>query len=109
GLWQGLHTEELQRRHPRVFRQWRDEPLTVCPPGGERIGDAYSRVVAGLAWLRRRHPSRLASIAVVVPPLIAALIPCHILGLGPSAVWDSMHADPVIVYDLGGQPALRAS
>ena len=32
GLWQGLQIDEIKRRNLRVFRQWLDDPLTVCPP-----------------------------------------------------------------------------
>jgi len=34
GLWQGLQLHEIRRRNLKVFRQWLDDPLTVCPPGG---------------------------------------------------------------------------
>ena len=35
GLWQGLQLDEIKRRNVRVFRQWLDDPVTVCPPQGE--------------------------------------------------------------------------
>jgi broad specificity phosphatase PhoE len=34
GLWQGLQIEEIKRRNFKVYRQWIDDPLTVCPPPG---------------------------------------------------------------------------
>ena len=32
GLWQGLQVDEIKRRNLKVFRQWLDDPVTVCPP-----------------------------------------------------------------------------
>ena len=32
GLWQGLQLDEIKRRNLKVFRQWVDDPVTVCPP-----------------------------------------------------------------------------
>src|SRR5262245_29142030 len=29
GCWQGLQFEELKRKHPRVFRQWEEDPQSV--------------------------------------------------------------------------------
>ena len=37
GLWQGLQIDEIKRRNMRVFRQWVDDPLTICPPMGETV------------------------------------------------------------------------
>jgi broad specificity phosphatase PhoE len=31
GLWQGLQRDEIKRRNLKVFRQWLDDPVTVCP------------------------------------------------------------------------------
>src|SRR3954462_10669561 len=48
GLWQGLQLDEPRRRNTRVFRQWLDDPMTVCPPMGEPVEDALDRIRAAL-------------------------------------------------------------
>ena len=55
GLWQGLQIEEIKRRNTKLFRQWIDDPRTICPPQGETIEDAMERVKAALKPLIRRH------------------------------------------------------
>ena len=35
GLWQGMKVEEVRRKHPKVYRQWQEQPESVCPPEGE--------------------------------------------------------------------------
>jgi broad specificity phosphatase PhoE len=72
GLWQGLQREEIRRRHCKVFRQWLEEPLTVCPPHGETVDTALERIKAALRPLIKRH--RDESIGLVVAEPIAQLI-----------------------------------
>lgn len=72
GLWQGLQIDELRRRNPKVFRQWLDEPLTICPPLGETVEDALDRIRDVLRPLIRRH--RTEAIGLVVAEPLAQLI-----------------------------------
>jgi broad specificity phosphatase PhoE len=72
GLWQGLQTEEIRRRNPKVFRQWLDDPLTVCPPEGETVEEALNRLREVLRPLLRRH--RDEAFALVVAEPLARLV-----------------------------------
>jgi broad specificity phosphatase PhoE len=72
GLWQGLQIEEIRRRHLKVFRQWIDDPFTVCPPQGEEVEEAVERIIAALKPILRRH--RGEAIGLVVCEPIAQLI-----------------------------------
>jgi broad specificity phosphatase PhoE len=76
GLWQGLQLDEIKRRNLKVFRQWLDDPVTVCPPQGETIASALQRIKAALRPLIRRHPDE--AIGLVVGEPIAQLIACHL-------------------------------
>jgi broad specificity phosphatase PhoE len=76
GLWQGLQVDEIKRRNLRVFRQWLDDPVTVCPPLGETVGSALDRVKAALKPLIKRHHGE--AIALVVGEPLAQLIACHL-------------------------------
>jgi len=72
GLWQGLQIDEIKRRNLRLFRQWLDDPRTICPPQGEPVEDALERIKAALRPLLRRH--RDEAIGLVVAEPIAQLI-----------------------------------
>ena len=74
GLWQGLQVDEIKRRHVKVFRQWLDDPCTICPPYGEMVNDALDRVKAALKPLIKRH--RDEAIGLVACEPIARLIAC---------------------------------
>jgi broad specificity phosphatase PhoE len=72
GLWQGLQRDEIKRRNLKVFRQWLDDPVTVCPPQGETIESALERIKAALRPLIRRHADE--AIGLVVGEPMAQLI-----------------------------------
>jgi broad specificity phosphatase PhoE len=72
GLWQGLQIEEVKRRNLKVFRQWLDDPLTVCPPQGEPVDEALDRLKGALRPLIRRH--RDEAIGLVVGEPLAQLV-----------------------------------
>ncbi len=86
GLWQGLHVDEVRQRHPRVYRQWCDEPTTVCPPEGETVMDAFERVRSVLKPLLRRH--RDETIGLVVPQPLGDVVRCYLMERDLAHVWD---------------------
>lgn len=76
GLWQGLQVDEIKRRNLKVFRQWLDDPLTICPPNGESVENAMERIRLALKPLIRRHQDE--AIGLVVGEPIGQLIACHL-------------------------------
>jgi broad specificity phosphatase PhoE len=72
GLWQGMLVEDLRRKHPKVFRQWQDQPENVCPPEGETLRDAQDRARAALEKLVRKQ--KTGTIALVVPEPLGAIL-----------------------------------
>lgn len=71
GLWQGMSVDEIRRKHPRVYRQWQDEPDCVCPPKGETLDQARERVMASLTWILKRHRSGI--VGLVLPEPLASV------------------------------------
>lgn len=45
GLWEGLTAKEVQRTYPVEWQAWVDDPVHVCPPGGESLEQLSGRVV----------------------------------------------------------------
>lgn len=72
GLWQGMLVEEVKRKQPKVYRQWQEQPESVCPPGGEMLGDAQKRVWAVLVKLFKKHKGGV--VGLVVPEPLASLV-----------------------------------
>ncbi|RMG38764.1 MAG: histidine phosphatase family protein [Planctomycetota bacterium] len=74
GLWQGLRVEEIRRKYPRLFKQWRDRPDVVCPPSGETSDEAVARIHRALARpLRRKH-----RFAIVASEPLATILVCEL-------------------------------
>jgi phosphoserine phosphatase len=73
GLWQGMLVADVKSKQPKVYRQWQDQPETVCPPQGETLVAARQRVSAALAKLIKKHKTdRL--MAIVVPEPLASVV-----------------------------------
>jgi probable phosphoglycerate mutase len=65
GLWHGKSLEELRETQPTLFKQWKEHPEQVCPPGGEPVASAMSRVSSALNKIRRKVK---AGVVVLVAP-----------------------------------------
>jgi len=76
GLWQGMLVDEVRRKHPKVFRQWQEEPERICPPEGEMLGEARQRVSAALKKVLRKHKKGI--IGIVAPEPLAGLISSYL-------------------------------
>ena len=87
GLWQGKLVEEVRRLQPRVYRQFQENPESVCPPGGETLSAASARVEHVLGKLKRKHDGH--RIGLVVPEPMASIVRCHFLGGTIEDMWKS--------------------
>lgn len=85
GLWQGMRIDEVRRKHPKVYRQWQDQPESVCPPDGEMLSQAEERVRASIVKLMKRH--RDGVIALVLPEPLASLLRAFVKHDGVGDLW----------------------
>src|SRR5580693_8433309 len=67
GLWQGLQIDEIRRRNTKLFRQWIDDPATICPPQGETVDRAMERIKVAFRPLLRRHQDEAIGLVVAEP------------------------------------------
>lgn len=73
GLWQGLLIADVKTKQPKVYRQWQEQPETVCPPQGESVAAAKQRVQPVLAKLIKKHKAD-TMIALVVPLPLSCVV-----------------------------------
>jgi len=78
GLWQGLQIDEIRRRNTKLFRQWMDDPATICPPQGETVDCAMGRIKSALRPLLKRHHDE--AIGIVVGEPLAKMVLCYLKG-----------------------------
>jgi probable phosphoglycerate mutase len=57
GLWEGMRTEDLATRFPRVWASWSEEPDWDLVPGGEGSARFEARVDGALDSIFERHPA----------------------------------------------------
>lgn len=102
GMWQGLRVEELEKRFRRVYRQWCEDPTSVCPPCGETVEAAFDRVKDGLRILEKKSHGKV--VALIAAPVVASLVECALKGVGPDQLWEVMDgACGVSVFENKGQ------
>lgn len=70
GLWEGLQIEDVRHKYPRVFKQWRESPETICPPEGELASEAIERIARAL----RKPLKKRDCFAIVAAEPLATLI-----------------------------------
>lgn len=77
GLWQGLLVTDVKAKQPKVYRQWQEQPETICPPEGETIVDAEERLIAAVTKLTKKY--KADGLVAVVLPEPAASVLRHVL------------------------------
>ena len=72
GLWQGKLIDELKEKQRKVYRQWREQPETVCPPEGEMLNSAQHRVKTVLDKLIKKYKHEV--VALVAPEPLTTIV-----------------------------------
>jgi len=101
GLWQGKLIDDLRRTQPRVYRQWQENPDSICPPDGEMLAEAEERIRTAISKLLKRHKE--GTIGLVLPEPLATLVRRYLthaeLGdlwkaSGAHANWEIIEVEP---------------
>lgn len=86
GLWQGLCVDEIRKKFPKVFKQWKEAPETVCPPEGETVEFAVERMISAL----KKPLKKYDCFVVVASEPLASLVSFTLRGETPEDIGDSM-------------------
>jgi len=79
GLWEGLQAEAIRRKYPRLFRQWKESPGSVCPPEGETLQELQERVRKVL----EKPLKKKDTVAIVAAEPLATILGCILQGRCP--------------------------
>ena len=85
GLWHGKSIVELKETQPKLYRQWQEQPETICPPDGETIDEVRKRLGKFLKRLKKKHKSGV--IALVISEPLASIIQAEILKIDIAQRW----------------------
>jgi len=86
GLWQGLRIKDIKKRYGRAYKQWRSDPLSVCPPEGEQMDDCQDRAAAALKCIVKKNKADTA--VIVAAQIVAAQIESLLTGRVSGEFWD---------------------
>ena len=87
GLWQGKLIEELKEKQKKVYRQWQEQPETVCPPEGEMVSDAQLRVKTALDKLVKKHKNQV--VVIVAPEPLISLMGSYLQQTDLGDLWET--------------------
>jgi len=82
GDWQGLHMDEISRRWPEFWQQWRIDPSEVVIPNGESLTEVTERAIP--AFHRIVETNRGKQAIIVAHEVIVKVIVAHVLGASNS-------------------------
>lgn len=105
GEWEGLDYTEIIGRYPELWRQRRDDPAGVAPPGGETRAQLLARVRPFVEAIAQQHSEGTVLIVSHGGP-ISTLV-CHFLGLPLRRVWQlPVHNGSLSIVDLYPEGAI---
>lgn len=84
GDWQGLHMDEISRRWPELWQQWRNDPSEVVIPNGESLTKVTERAIP--AFHRIVETNRGKQAIIVAHEVIVKVIVAHVLG-APNSIY----------------------
>lgn len=87
GLWHGKLIAEVRRNQPKVYRRGQETPDEVCPPGGESIRDAKTRVLKAIKKVVRK--GREGTVALVISDPLATVVQSLLSGEQLHDLWRS--------------------
>ena len=102
GLWQGLRIGEIKKRYGRAYRQWRNDPASVCPPEGEAIQEACNRIKGAMETISKKNHG--GTVVIVAAQIAAALIECCLTGCDLEQLWRiTAKQAPLRIFERNGQ------
>ena len=91
GEWQGLREIDIQARYGNAFRERKQQPLHIAPPGGETVVQVRDRVVSAVNDICIMHPDE--RVALVSHGFALALIQVHFSQMPIETAWQIIPAN----------------
>ncbi len=91
GHWEGLTIEDFKERFSKVYRQWRNDPLSVTPPEGESVPEMSRRLNVCLEKVLKRCEQQ--TVVVVLGHFAFAAARCTLADGNFERFWSYMDED----------------
>jgi alpha-ribazole phosphatase len=89
GAWEGYTFDEIKSRDGNMYAQWRSDPETYAPPGGETVVQLRDRCARALSRWQRQYPA--ANVLWVTHGGLIGVLLCHVLDIDLKRRWQFEH------------------
>ena len=89
GEWEGYTYDEVLAKDAKLAAQWRADPATFAPPGGETVTQLRDRCATSLGRWQTKYPE--ASVLWVTHGGLIGVLLCHVLGIDLKRRWQFRH------------------
>ena len=89
GEWEGYTYDEVLARDAKQVAQWRSDPATYAPPGGETVSQLRDRCARALRNWQTQYPQ--ASVLWVTHGGLIGVLLCHVMGIDLKRRWQFRH------------------
>jgi broad specificity phosphatase PhoE len=96
GRWEGLTRPQIQELHPEEWRQYRSNPASAAPLGGETLTELKARAIQAVAWVLGKYQGQ-SGVIVSHGGLLRALL-----------AWIANQERPQFHLDNGGISVVEA-
>lgn len=91
GAWEGLDAAERERRYPRVFEEWREDPWRAAIPDGEPLEQLHDRAGRALGAILRESAGK--RVVVSGHGFLNRVILLSLLGRPRDSFWELKQAN----------------
>ena len=91
GTWEGLTVDEFRERFSKIYRQWRQEPMSIEPPEGEAVSDVAARLTSGIRKVMKR--SEPNAVALVLGQFAGSIVRCQLDDESYERFWDYVDSE----------------
>ncbi len=92
GLWQGMLIDEICEKQSKVCKQWQENAESVCPPEGEMLKEAQTRIEDALDRIVRKNSDGVVGIVAQEP--LASVLRRRLLGTEYGDLWEATAKQP---------------
>ncbi len=89
GEWEGYTYDEVLAKDAKLAAQWRADPATFAPPGGETVAQLRDRCATSLRRWQTQYPE--ASVLWVTHGGLIGVLLCHVLDIDLKRRWQFRH------------------
>jgi len=105
GIFEGLKYEDIIKKHPKLYRNWINDPMKIKIPNGEGLKDLSKRVKERLSSILSKYEDKTLALVTHGGPI--RIILCDVLKYNLKMFWQmeqEVGALNIIDYDKGFSP-----